>query len=913
MLIGSPEPDPVDVASPEAIVTEHEPAQTVRVDVARAEPQADAGESPPVDSLPLVGEFVRFDTGFKPGDRVVGFTILERLGAGSFAQVFLAEQDALAGRRVVLKVSPEPTPEPERLARLQHPNIVPIHSVHQYAGGELICMPFLGRHTLADVLSADHVRRASGCPTRPAGGFSTAKSKSRTQTLSRPRELAPSLPPATDQPVELPSPSVDVDWVLRLLAALAAGLDHAHRRGVLHLDIKPANVLLADSGEPMLLDFNLSHDRTQGGRRAVGGTILYMAPEQLAAMLDSTAARVDERSDLFALGVLAYELLAGAPPYPAQSMTRAQLEEYLKARRTPAPQVDRLNQNVPPALCAIVAKLLAPSPGDRYATALELQRDIERHFADLPLAAAPNPSRRELFAKWRRRNPWVPARMFGALAIGLGIALAVLHTSGARAERERASVATARAATRDLHAVRLDLSSPTDPAARARGRAAAEERLAPFGLPADADWRANSSFARLPASMKPATAAELGELLLLLAHANRADAGDPATALALVERAEACFEAGAVPPFAARLRTALEAPTDAPRAASTARDYYLDAVALIGEGKYRAGLEPLTACIAADPGHAAAHFALGFCRQQLGQYARALERYDTAHALLPGDPRPVFNRGLVYGAQKKHALAEAEFALALKLDPAHAEAYRNRAVARMRQGREKLEAAEADLTAALDRSAAPIPVYQLRAQVRKLRGNAKGAETDRRATEVYEARTEEDFLARGRAALPANPAAARAAFEAALKRSPSSLPALQNLAHVCSEYEHNDATALEFLTRAAERFPELAQVRAGRAVLLARAGKRADAHAEAERALGLSDDPFVTYQVAGAFAVSAAAHPADGERAVALLRRAIGDGFRDARTLATDPDLNPIRGRDDFKALARTANELFRD
>lgn len=258
----------------------------------------------PVDSLPLVGEFARREPSLNPGDRVAGFTIVERLGAGAFAQVYLAEQDALAGRRVVLKVSPEPTPEPERLARLQHPNIVPIHSVHRYAGGELICMPFLGRNTLADVLTADRARRASECPTRPAVGFSTARQKPPTQnrTQSRAPSRTPTRPLTPNEPDELPTPSVDVAWVLRLLAALAAGLDHAHRRGILHLDIKPANVLLADSGEPMLLDFNLSHDRTQRDRRAVGGTILYMAPEQIAAMLDPAAARVDERTDLFALG-----------------------------------------------------------------------------------------------------------------------------------------------------------------------------------------------------------------------------------------------------------------------------------------------------------------------------------------------------------------------------------------------------------------------------------------------------------------------------------------------------------------------------------------------------------------------------------------------------------------------------------
>ncbi len=895
---GSPELDATAVPpNADALATDHEPTQTVRADVPRAEP--------PADSLPLVGEFPRPSAHLQPGDRLLGFVLVERLGAGAFAQVFVAEQDALAGRRVVLKVAPELTREPERLARLQHPNIVPIHSVHRYDGRELICMPFLGRNTLADVLSADLARRASECPTRPAAGFSTVRPK------VRPEPVAPAEGAGASAP--LPLPSVDVNWVLRVLAGLAAGLDHAHRRGILHLDIKPANVLLADSGEPMLLDFNLAHDRTRRDRRAVGGTILYMAPEQIAAMLDPAAARVDERSDLFALGALVYELLAGAPPFPARSMTRAELEAYLKARRVPPRPVAALNANVPPAVCAIVSKLLAPAPADRYATALELATDIERHLADLPLLAAPNKSRRERFAKWRRRNPWLPARLVASVAVAAGIVLGGLQYRGARVERTRAAIAAAGAAVRDLHAVRLDLSAPTDTAARARGRADAERRLAPFGLPADTDWRARASFARLPDDMKPAVAAELGELLLLLAHATRADAGDPATTLALVERAEGCFEPGAVPPLAARLRAALEAPTGAPRAATSARDHYLDAVALVAEGKYLAAVKPLTACTGAEPGHAAAHFALGFCRQQLGQYARALDRYDIAHALLPNDPRPLFNRGLVYGAKKKHALAEAEFGLVLKLDPGHAEAYRNRAVARMHQGADKLEAAEADLTAALDRYAAPIPVYQFRARVRDLRGDARGAEADRRAAAAYEARTEDDFLARGRAALPGDPAAARAAFEAALKLNPASFPALQNLAHVCSAYEHNDAKALEYLARAAERFPESAQVRAGRAVLLARAGERADAHAEAERALGLSDEPFVIYQVAGAFALTAATHEADGDRAVALLRRAIGDGFRDARTLATDPDLNPIRDRADFAALARAATDLLTD
>lgn len=853
---------------------------------------------------------------FRLGDLILGFTLIERLGAGSFAQVFLAEQEAIAGRRVVLKITNEPTPEPERLGRLQHPNVVPIHSVHRTERHELICMPYLGRTTLTDLLVAARMRRD------PSHSTLFAPTGSRSLPPAGPSHRGGRAPAPTGPGF---SPLADVRLVLRLLSDLAAGLDHAHRRGILHLDIKPANVLIADTGEPMLLDFNLSHDTTSKVRELVGGTIPYTAPEQLAEMISRTRGHVDERTDLYGLGTLAYELLTYEQAFPAGLLSRAELKNYLDHGRKTAPSPRAKNPAVGPAVDSIVRKLLAPNPADRYQTALELKTDIDRHLAHLPLASAPNRSARERFAKWRRRNPWVPLHLALASFVGLALAFGVTVYRQSAAEKARAAVAQAWATQAGMASLRIDLTAPGDSPARARGRAAAEERLAKYGLPDDSRWRDRREFAKLPDSLKAEVAGDLGELLLLVAHVRThetksAPVSERETitreALRLNQLAEGCFAPDAVPPFLftqrAGLATALGESATGPEVAEpkTARGHYLESVGLIADGKFSAATRALERAIAGEPGHAAAHFALAHCRQQLGQYTRALERYDTAHALMPRDPRPVFNRGVVYGLQKKHTLAEAEFALAIEIDPSHGESYRNRGVARFIQ--KKYEGAEADLSEALERNVSPLQVYPLRAQIRALRDNHRGAEQDRLAAKEYRPKTEGDFVARGRSRLPDDPAGALADFETAVRLNPSSLAALQNQAHVWAEYKRDAKRALELVTRAADLYPEYAPARAGRAVLLARLGQREDAHKEAERALTLSADPLITYQLAGVFAQTSAAKPTDADRAFTLLRQAIRDGFADPRTLAADPDLDPIRSRPEFTALTTALNDITR-
>src|SRR5262249_42656355 len=108
-----------------------------------------------------------------------------------------------------------------------------------------------------------------------------------------------------------------VDAVVWIASRLAEGLAHAHDRGILHLDLKPANILLTDEGQPMLLDFNLAQDTKASGkeRPMVGGTLSYMSPEHLRAFRREPQS-LDARSDLYSLGIILYELLTGRPAFP---------------------------------------------------------------------------------------------------------------------------------------------------------------------------------------------------------------------------------------------------------------------------------------------------------------------------------------------------------------------------------------------------------------------------------------------------------------------------------------------------------------------------------------------------------------------------------------------------------------------
>ncbi len=868
------------------------------------------------------------------GDTVLGFKLVGELGRGAFARVFLAHQEALAGRPVALKVSLRPTREAQRLARLQHTNVVPVYSVHDANSVQVICMPYLGRTTLADLIRAYQAE----APSRHSGRKSTAARVVRTTAVesgskgSKPADSAggssaPRAPVWTWAAAEPPPIVGDPRAVLEVVSQLAAGLTHAHERGILHLDLKPANVLLADTGEPMLLDFNLSVDTAQPDREVVGGTMPYMAIEQLLDMRNRRRGAVDARTDLFALGAMAYELLTGTVPFAVSSKEMCDIGGQVAARHKGPPPLRPRNAAVTPAVEAIVRKLLAPEPADRYQTAAELKTDVDRHLADLPLRFARDRSPLERFGKWRRRNPRAPYRLLVACVAGLALGAAALAYRGAESNARHEAAERAKDARAGLDGLRLDLVLPDDAKARDRGVARATDVLAGYGLPGDADWQKRPAVRRLSAADRATLAGDLGELLALVARAKwhgadalpEADRRDRAAEVwKWVAAARGCFAGpapAAVDRLAARVAPSAGEPFDPPADAepeAAARALFLDAALSLNQGRYAAAAEVLERAVADRPDHAAAQFFLAYCCQQAGQFPRALERYDMARVLLPNDPRPVLQRGLIYALTKRPDKAEVEFTKALALDANHADAYRYRGLARYRLGTaEKMAGAEADLTAALDRGASAAFIHYVRGKLRRDRGDAAGAAADAAAVEKLTVATEADYVVRGWTRIESDPKGARADFEKAIQLNPRSLVAHQNLAHVLAEKLRDNTAALGVATKTAELYPEYAPARAGRAVVLARLGRRDEAYREIAEARQLApDNPDITYRAASVFALTSASDADARSRALTFLGKAVDQGYRDARELATDADLKAVRGTTAFRDIEKAVQTL---
>ena len=271
-------------------------------------------------------------------------------------------------RLVAIKVSVDGTLEAEILGRLQHPNIVPVYSVQQEEESRLtvVCMPYMGRVTLFDVL---------------AGLFAQEKkrpTRSRAIVEAIRRDAADTMPTgdaAGSTDGELHHGSY-VDGALHLGSQMAEALAYSHSRGICHCDLKPSNVMITPGGRPMLLDFNLAFDSQKMDRR-LGGTLPYMAPEQLHAMSGAHDMRceVGERSDIFSLGVILFELLSGQPPFgpiatnaPCDEIRTSLLERQAQGPR----RLRSLNKDVDPRLAKIVESCLAFSPDKRPQRADEL-------------------------------------------------------------------------------------------------------------------------------------------------------------------------------------------------------------------------------------------------------------------------------------------------------------------------------------------------------------------------------------------------------------------------------------------------------------------------------------------------------------------------------------------------------------
>ncbi|MEM7311220.1 MAG: protein kinase [Planctomycetota bacterium] len=230
---------------------------------------------------------------------------------------------------------------------------------------------------------------------------------------------------------------------LKLFLGICEGVAHAHQKGVIHRDLKPGNVLVDEAGRPRVVDFGVAratgHDeRTASLLTSIGqlvGTLEYMSPEQAAGRPED----VDTRADVYALGVLLFELLTGRRPIDFQGEPLAECLRRI-AEREPE-RLSRYDRTLAGDLETIVGKALEKERARRYSTVRELAADVERSLANLPISARP-PSSLYLVGKYARRHP------AAASAVGVGV-LALVATAvgvllGWSEARDQAELARAR-------------------------------------------------------------------------------------------------------------------------------------------------------------------------------------------------------------------------------------------------------------------------------------------------------------------------------------------------------------------------------------------------------------------------------------------------------------------------------------
>jgi WD40 repeat protein len=227
---------------------------------------------------------------------------------------------------------------------------------------------------------------------------------------------------------------------LELLARVCDAAQHAHEQGVIHRDLKPANILVDETGQPKILDFGVARalgadlrtgtDRTRTGQLV--GTLGYMSPEQVAA----NPAAVDRRSDVYTLGVILFELLAGRLPY---SLEQLPLPEATRVIREQEPsRLGSVDTRYRGDLETIVAKALEKDQARRYPSAVELAADIRRHLRNEPIRARPSSALYQL-AKFARRHKAVVGGVAGVIvALAVGLIGTILFAARATQERGQA-------------------------------------------------------------------------------------------------------------------------------------------------------------------------------------------------------------------------------------------------------------------------------------------------------------------------------------------------------------------------------------------------------------------------------------------------------------------------------------------
>ncbi|MEZ5965479.1 MAG: serine/threonine-protein kinase [Planctomycetota bacterium] len=370
------------------------------------------------------------------------FRLLRELGRGGMGVVYEAEQISL-GRRVAVKILPAHLAgDPDRRARfvresrlaasLDHPGIAKVISAH--ADDDLLwfAMECIDGAPLDRVLSRVTDTRAALMTSRVLESVVHEVTGRRGDTAAgvlgdqrRPR---------------MTWGASHVETVVGIGVQIADALQHAHVHGVVHRDVKPANIVLRGDGTAVLTDFGLARELGGSALTITGdflGTPSYSAPEQLTG----NRATLDHRADIFALGVTLYELLTHRRPFEASTTDEIRTRILSDEPQRPA----RVNRQIPADLSSVLLMALEKDPNRRYQTAAAMAADLRAVVARRPVRARPVrvPARAW---RWARRNPWAATALTALFGMVILLGSAIVVFDQMRTERAlRAGVALARA------------------------------------------------------------------------------------------------------------------------------------------------------------------------------------------------------------------------------------------------------------------------------------------------------------------------------------------------------------------------------------------------------------------------------------------------------------------------------------
>ncbi|MEX2171971.1 MAG: serine/threonine-protein kinase [Pirellulales bacterium] len=362
------------------------------------------------------------------GTQIDDFELLRVLGAGAFGTVYLARQLSLE-RQVALKIAANRGSEGRTMARLEHEYIVQVFSeaVDQSGSLRLLCMQLVPGAALDNVIAdLRGIRQICG---HWNGNDFLATVEGRAQ-------LADTLDASALRDRQQLEQMDEVEATAWLGARLAEALDYAHQQDVLHRDIKPANILVNRYGRPLLADFNISFrgaDAEASREEGFGGTLAYMAPEHLDAFnpdIELTADAVDERSDVYSLGLVIYELLMGTRPHvavPAGGPKSGLLRTLAEHRRAAKPPIPPGPPDARKTLFQTIARSLAADPADRYKSGAELgaaldgSRELRRTQRELP--------RLQTIGRWAELRPFRWLAIFALVPQFIGSAVNISYNT----------------------------------------------------------------------------------------------------------------------------------------------------------------------------------------------------------------------------------------------------------------------------------------------------------------------------------------------------------------------------------------------------------------------------------------------------------------------------------------------------